>query len=126
MRNNCGVHNESRPQPLVSASDIEAPRLNQLHCRRNEHRLGWQAVEPLKVLLNLLCDFLSLEVFGLAELQQVTLVVVGRDGDSLHFEKIYQFLDPCLFEVVEIVPAPENLPCLRVLGGVDLLLAIRD
>ena len=78
------------------------------------------------MLLNLLSDFFSLEVFGLAELQQVTLVVVGRNSDSFHFEEIYQFLDPVLFKVVKIVPAPENLPCLRVLWGVDLLLAIRD
>ena len=78
------------------------------------------------MLLNLLCDFFGLKVFGLAELQQVTLVVVGRDSDSFDFEKIYQFLDPSLFKVVKIVPAPENLPCLRVLWGVDLLLSIRD
>ena len=78
------------------------------------------------MLLNLLRDFFSLEVFGLAELEQVTLVVVGRNGDSLHFEKVYQFLDPFLLKVVKIIPAPENLPGLCVLGGVDLLLAIRD
>ena len=78
------------------------------------------------MLLNLLCDFFGLEVFGLAELQQVTLVVIGRDSDSFDFEKIYQFLDPSLFKVVKIVPAPENLPCLCVLWSVDLLLSIRD
>ena len=68
LRNDGCVHDEGGPQPLVSATDVEAARLDQLHGFWDQHRLGWQAVEPLEMGSDFLCDLFGLEVLGLTEL----------------------------------------------------------